>query len=118
MELDWGPDEVKRALEKIRSARPSTVGILAIAIATVSFLMISHYMPEVGLLWNVMHDEILLHTQCLPPIFDPSGLGSIRSQATPDCGAGIPYRWLLAAIVTAVAIWALFRRRGPRSDPE
>ena len=71
MEIDLGPEDVKRALERIRSARISTVAIIAATCAIVSFLSISGYVPTVGLLWNVMNDKILLQPSCpAPPLFD------------------------------------------------
>lgn len=91
-----------------------TVIILAVAIAVIGFFFSSGYIPR-GSILDATHGSIYLNSPCPTPAFTrdqndvpapPPGFTLDKPPAVPKwpaCGLIIPYRWLLAACVLAIA---------------
>jgi hypothetical protein len=92
------------------------IEILAAAVAIVGFLAIHNYRPVVGPLWNVMHGEIYLTSECPPSRIDANGaldfsdLPAAGAWWWDQCGYHVPYRFvLLWAVVIAAGGFAARR---------
>jgi hypothetical protein len=86
-----------------------TALIGAAALIAIGFLSIHEYRPQFGLVWNVLNDEIYLNNACPNRPWGQIGDdGQLTVDMSPDppwseCGASVPYRWVLISIIVGMA---------------
>jgi len=91
--------------------------VTSVALAVVGFLFIHGYSPRGGPLWFAIHGKIWLNAACAAG-HSPDNPFSEFTSDLPwpplwQCGAILPYRWILTGCVTVLALGALleWRRR-------
>jgi len=93
---------------RLRWPTVRTAVVIAVTLAVVSFFLISNYYPRLGVFGTIMTGEIRLQ-----PSYDSPEFGGFRADDRffGNCGAAIPYRWILAVLAAFVGIVGLKHRK-------
>jgi hypothetical protein len=84
----------------------STVLVISLCAGIAAFFFIHAYRPDLGIVWNVIHGQILLTDEC--------NLFSDIAPADSWCDTVIGYRWIVAALICLIAAsWLVHSKPKP-----
>jgi hypothetical protein len=88
--------------------------VFTCGLAIMGFFLIHNYVPGFGLIWNIMHGEIVLRDgpdTCSPSSVDGLDLSGLKQVACTE-KISIEYRLILAILIMLVfVVWIMERRQ-------